>query len=60
MKKILGFAVAGAVALTALVAMAQNDNKVIVNGNEISADYIVNEAGEKMIPLRGVCEELGF
>lgn len=60
MKKILGFAVAGAVALTALVAMAQNDNKVIVNGNEIAADYIVNEAGEKMIPLRGICEELGF
>ena len=60
MKKILGFAMAGAVALTALVAMAQNDNKVIVNGNEIAADYIVNEAGDKMIPLRGVCEELGF
>ena len=60
MKKILGLTVAGAVALSALVAMAQSDNKVIVNGNEIAADYIVNEAGDKMIPLRGVCEELGF
>ncbi len=60
MKKFLGLTVAGAVALSALVAMAQSDNKVIVNGNEIAADYIVNEAGDKMIPLRGVCEELGF
>lgn len=60
MKKFLGLTVAGAVALSALVAMAQGDNKVIVNGNEIAADYIVNEAGDKMIPLRGVCEELGF
>lgn len=60
MKKILGITVAGAVALSALAAMAQGDNKVIVNGNEIAADYIVNEAGDKMIPLRGVCEELGF
>lgn len=60
MKKFLGVTVAGAVALSALVAMAQSDNKVIVNGNEIAADYIVNEAGDKMIPLRGVCEELGF
>lgn len=47
-------------ALSALVAMAQSDNKVIVNGNEIAADYIVSESGDKMIPLRGVCEALGF
>lgn len=60
MKKILGLALAGTMALSALVAMAQNDNKVIVNGNRIGTDYIVNEAGDKMIPLRGVCEELGF
>lgn len=60
MKKIFSLALAGALTLSSMAAMAADDNKVIVNGNEIAADYIITEAGEKMIPLRGVCEELGF
>lgn len=59
MKKILAVAVAGVMALSSIAAMAQG-NKVIVNGNEIAKEYIVSENGEKMIPLRGICEELGF
>lgn len=59
MKKFIAITAAGVMALSSLAAMAQ-DNKVFVNGNEIANDYIVNESGEKMIPLRGICEELGF
>lgn len=60
MKKIFSLALAGALTLSSMAAMAADDNKVIVNGNEIAADYIVTEAGDKMVPLRGICEELGF
>lgn len=60
MKKILGLTLAGAMALSASAALAKDDNKVIVNGKEIASDYIVATDGDKMIPLRGVCEALGF
>jgi len=60
MKKILGLALAGVLTLSSMAAFAAEDNKVLVNGNEIAADYIVTEDGIKLIPLRGVCEELGF
>ena len=60
MKKFLGLVLAGAVALSAIVAIATDGNKLVVNNNEISAEYIKAEDGAVMIPLRAVCEELGF
>lgn len=60
MKKIYSFMLAGAVALSTMAAVAADDNKVFVNDREIAAEYIVTEDGNTMIPLRAVCEELGF
>ena len=60
MKKILGLAIAGVMTFGAMAAVAENENKLVVNNNEISAEYIKADDGTFMIPLRAVCEELGF
>ena len=60
-KKFLGAVLAGALVFSAFSAMAQEkDRSLVVNENKIEAQYIEAEDGTVMIPLRAVCEELGF
>ena len=49
---------AAALAFSTAVTASAN-GKITVNGNEIEKTYIEN-GGVKMIPLRAVCESLGF
>lgn len=58
MKKVMGFTMAAALAFSAAVT-ASAEGRLNVNGKDIDKTYIVNN-GVKMIPLRAVCEELGF
>lgn len=61
MKKFLGLILAVVMLVTATSAFAQDRrNALSVNGNEIEREYILAEDGTVMIPLRAVCEELGF
>ncbi len=61
MKRILGIMLAGIMMLSALSVFAQEEkNELVVNNNKIEAQYIKAEDGTVMIPLRAVCEELGF
>lgn len=60
MKKFLGLVIAGVMAFGAMAAVAESENKLVVNNNEISAEYIKADDGTVMLPLRAVCEELGF
>lgn len=41
-------------------AAPENNNAIIVNGNVLSGAKAVVHNGTKMIPLRAICEELGF
>ena len=58
MKKLIGITMAAALAFSTAVTASAN-GKITVNGNEIEKTYIEN-GGVKMIPLRAVCESLGF
>ena len=61
MKKMLGMALAGVMAFSSFTALAQDaDRSLVVNENKIEAQYIEAEDGTVMLPLRAVCEELGF
>lgn len=60
MKKFVGVALAAVLSVSAFASLTQANGKVFVNGEEIKPTYIENEAGEKFIPLRSVCENLGF
>lgn len=60
MKKFVGVALAAVLSVSAFASLAQASGKVYVNGAEIQPTYITNEEGEKFIPLRSVCENLGF
>ena len=58
MKKLIGITMAAALAFSAAVT-ASADGNITVNGKNIDKTYIEN-VGVKMIPLRAVCESLGF
>lgn len=58
MKKLIGITMAAALAFSAAVT-ASADGNITVNGKNIDKTYIEN-GGVKMIPLRAVCESLGF
>ncbi len=58
MKKLIGITMAAALAFSAAVTASANGN-ITVNGKNIDKTYIEN-GGVKMIPLRAVCESLGF
>ena len=58
MKKLIGITMAAALAFSAVVTASANGN-ITVNGKNIDKTYIEN-GGVKMIPLRAVCESLGF
>ena len=58
MKKLIGITMAAALAFSAAVT-ARADGNITVNGKNIDKTYIEN-GGVKMIPLRAVCESLGF
>lgn len=58
MKKLIGITMAAALVFSTAVTASAN-GKITVNGNEIEKTYIEN-GGVKMIPLRAVCESLGF
>ena len=51
---------AAALAVSAVTFTAQANDKITVNGQEIEKTTITNPEGIKMIPLRAVCESLGF
>lgn len=58
MKKLIGITMAAALAFSTAVT-ASADGNITVNGKNIDKTYIEN-GGVKMIPLRAVCESLGF
>ena len=58
MKKLIGITMAAALAFSTAVTASAN-GKITVNGKNIDKTYIEN-GGVKMIPLRAVCESLGF
>lgn len=58
MKKLIGITMAAALAFSTAVTASANGN-ITVNGKNIDKTYIEN-GGVKMIPLRAVCESLGF
>ena len=58
MKKLIGITMAAALAFSTAVTASAN-GKITVNGKNIDKAYIEN-GGVKMIPLRAVCESLGF
>lgn len=60
MKKFMGLTMAAALAVSAVTFTAQANDKITVNGQEIEKTTITNPEGVKMIPLRAVCESLGF
>lgn len=60
MKKFVGVALAAVLSVSAFASLTQANGKVYVNGEEIKPTYIENEEGKKFIPLRSVCENLGF
>lgn len=61
MKKFLGLALAVVIAFsTSAVFAAEANKEIVVNSKKIEARYITADDGVVMLPLRAVCEELGF